>query len=223
MSSTQNPKQPVKPALEAALWLWETQKLELAQDPNRPRSTISSTRTAADRFGVPKSTVARQLAALKSGKSDYSTGIRVGRPSRLTEVEEKMLSFHTFMLRRDKRTVSLKVVQEATDALLSRRTPPGLPISHSWVRRWLRADRAQARQEAMLKGNATPSNVAPAEAEAENGHEDSDLDEDALSENETTDMNMYPSEHETSTLQFEPFGSPGEHLIDRAVEALANA
>jgi hypothetical protein len=94
MSSTQTPKQQVKPALEAALWLWETQKAELAQDPNRPRSSISSTRHAADRFGVPKSTVARQLAALKSGKPHASTAVRVGRPSRLTAVEEQMLSFH---------------------------------------------------------------------------------------------------------------------------------
>jgi len=87
------PGRPPK-ALEAARWLFETQKAQLAEDPNRPRSTISSTRHAADKFGVSKSSVARQLLALKNGKPDASSPARVGRPSRLTDVEEKMLGFH---------------------------------------------------------------------------------------------------------------------------------
>ncbi|KAI1435835.1 hypothetical protein GGR50DRAFT_654230 [Xylaria sp. CBS 124048] len=82
-------------ALEAAHWLFETQRIQLAQDPNRPRSSISSTRDAARRFDVSKSNVARQLAALKAGKTSAGTGNKVGRPSRLTDVEDKMLSFHT--------------------------------------------------------------------------------------------------------------------------------
>jgi hypothetical protein len=98
MSSTETPKGPPRyrpRALEAAQWLFETQKAQLAQDPNRPRSSIASTRGAANKFGVSKSSVARQLTALKMGKLDASTGVKPGRPSRLIEVEEKMLSFHT--------------------------------------------------------------------------------------------------------------------------------
>ncbi|KAI0096083.1 hypothetical protein GGR51DRAFT_567519 [Nemania sp. FL0031] len=207
MSSTEpRRRQDGQRALEAAHWLWETQKRELAEDPNRPRSSISSTRDAANKFGVPKSTLARQLQALKSGKQNYSTGVRVGRPSRLTEVEEKMLGFHTFMLRREKKPVNMKVVQDATDALLSRRTPPGAPISHSWVRRWLRADRAQARQEAMSKSDAAPPTQAAADAEVENEDEDGDLDDDAPSEiDETAD----PSGYGTSSLGFEPIAPTG--------------
>jgi hypothetical protein len=120
------------------------------------------------------------------------------------------------MLRREKRPVSMKVVQDAADALLSRRTPPGAPISRSWVRRWLRADRAQARQEGMLKGNAALPSAAPVEAEAEDDNEDSGLEEDAPSDFETTDLNLDPAGHETSSLRFEPIASTNE-----AVEALA--
>jgi hypothetical protein len=95
MSSISTKRRPRADALEAAQWLFDTQKAQLARDPNRPRSSISSTRTAADKFGVSKSSVARQLVALKNGKPNASTGSRVGRPSRFTEVEEQMLAFHT--------------------------------------------------------------------------------------------------------------------------------
>ncbi|TGJ81338.1 hypothetical protein E0Z10_g7410 [Xylaria hypoxylon] len=196
MSSTETPKRHQNRALEAAQWLYETQKAQLAEDPNRPRASISSTRAAAEKFGVSKSTVARQLVALKNGKPNASTGSRVGRPGRLSEVEEKMLSFHMFMLRREKRPVSLKVVQDAADALLSRRKPPGAPISGSWVRRWLRADRAQAREEAMSKDNGPRPNAELVEAEANDDDEDGDLGEEGPSEDETTDANLDPSIHE---------------------------
>ncbi|KAJ8123435.1 hypothetical protein ONZ43_g618 [Nemania bipapillata] len=233
MASTENLEPNQKPALEAAVWLWEVQKAQLAQDPHRPRSSIISTRTAAEKFGVPKSTVARQLAALKSGKPFATTGVRTGRPNRLTEVEEQMLSFHTFMLRRERRPVSMRTVQDAVHAILSRRTPPGTPISDSWVVRWLRADRAKARQQALLKRKPALSSAAPVAAEVEDGgeddngddrngdneddNEDSGLEEDALSELKTTDMHLH-SGHETSCLTFEPFDSADEQLVDKAVD-----
>ncbi|KAF2967541.1 hypothetical protein GQX73_g6056 [Xylaria multiplex] len=182
MSSTETPKRQRNPALEAAQWLYETQKAQLFEDPNRPRASITSTRAAAEKFGVSKSTVARQLAALKNGKPNASTGSRVGRPSRLTDVEEQMLSFHVFMLRHDKRPVSIKVVQDATDALLSRRKPPGAPITRSWVKRWLRDNRAQAREEAISNGNLQPPDSGLVEIEADNDDEDGDLGEDIPSE-----------------------------------------
>ncbi|KAI1126981.1 hypothetical protein F5Y10DRAFT_266559 [Nemania abortiva] len=225
MSSAETPKRQRRDrALEAAHWLWETQKTELREDPNRPRSKISSTRNAADKFGVPKSTVARQLKALKSGKPHYSTGVRPGRPSRLTDVEEQMLGFHTFMLRRDKKPVSMKVVQDAADALLSRKTPPGAPISNSWVRRWLRADRARARQEALSRAHAAPPNGALVEAGIDNEDEDGDLDEDAPSEFEDTDPNLDPSGYGTSSAGFEPITSTGvQQPATEAVEAFTTS
>ncbi|KAI0528423.1 hypothetical protein GGR58DRAFT_323055 [Xylaria digitata] len=190
MSSTETLKRQPNRALEAAQWLYETQKAQLVEDPNRPRASITSTRAAADKFGVSKSTVARQLAALKNGKLNASAGSRVGRPSRLTEVEEQMLSFHIFMLRHDKRPVSIKVVQDAADALLSRRKPPGAPISGSWVRRWLRDNRAQARKEAISKCDFQLPNSGLIETGADNDDEDGDLGEDIPSECETTDANL---------------------------------
>ncbi|KAI3325625.1 hypothetical protein HD806DRAFT_452865 [Xylariaceae sp. AK1471] len=220
MSSSETLKGPPRhqpKALEAALWLFETQKAQLAQDPNRPRSSISSTRNAADKFGVSKSSVARQLAALKTGKPNASTGTRVGRPSRFTEAEEQMLGFHTFMLRREKRPVSMKVVQDAADALLSRRKPPGPPVSGSWVRRWLRADRAQARAEAISKGAGTLPGLDLVDAEMENDDEDVDLGEDAPSEMETEDPNL----NENSSLNLSSNSTTGrEQLVSTAVEAL---
>ncbi|KAI1429063.1 hypothetical protein F5Y12DRAFT_710618 [Xylaria sp. FL1777] len=194
MSSAETRKRQHDLALNAARWLYETQKAELLQNPTRPRSSISSTRTAAERFGVSKSTVARQLTALKNGKPSAT---RIGRPNRLSDVEDQMLSFHMFMLRREKRPVSLKVVQDATDALLSRRNPPGHPISRCWAKRWLRTNRAQAREEAMLRSNGNGNdngalpNPEPVEVEPDN--DDDDLDGDAESDSEAAGLNLDPS------------------------------
>ncbi|KAI0414326.1 hypothetical protein F5X98DRAFT_377925 [Xylaria grammica] len=200
MSSTEAPKRRENHrALEAAQWLYQTQKAQLAEDPNRPRASITSTRSAAEKFGVSKSTVARQLVALKNGKPNASTGSKIGRPSRLTEVEEQMLSFYIFMLRREKRPVSIKVVQDATDALLSRRKPPGAPISGSWVKRWLRANRAQAREETESKGNDALQNTELLEAEVDNDDEDGDLGEDVPSDDETAEATLDPSIRELSS------------------------
>ncbi|KAI8948731.1 hypothetical protein F4801DRAFT_440575 [Xylaria longipes] len=193
MASTEPPTRQKSRALEAAQWLYETQKAQLAEDPNRPRTSITSTRAAAARFGTSQSTVVRHLAALKNGRPNASTGFRVGRPSRLTEVEKQMLSFHTFMLRREKRPVSMKVVHDAADALLSRKNPDALPVSGSWVRRWLREDRARAREEARSKANGTLPSAELVEAEVDNGDEDGDEDEDTLSESEPVDPNLNPS------------------------------
>ncbi|KAJ2971399.1 hypothetical protein NUW58_g9429 [Xylaria curta] len=185
-----------------------------AEDPNRPRASITSTRAAAQKFGVSKSTIARQLVALKTGKTNVTTGPRVGRPSRLSEVEEQMLSFHMFfawprspstvlqirdvdevhsMLRRAKQPVNRNVVQDAADALLSRKNPSGPPVSASWVRRWLQADRAQAREEAASKSNGVAPSADLLEAEADNGDTDGDFDEDVPSEPEFLDPNLDPS------------------------------
>ncbi|KAI0517766.1 hypothetical protein F5B22DRAFT_99278 [Xylaria bambusicola] len=185
-------------ALEAARWLYETQKAELLEDPNRHRATISSTRIAAERFGVAKSTVARQLVNLKNPKPKPAAASRsIGRPSRLTDVEEQMLSFHIFMLRRGKRSVNRTVVQDAADALLSLRSPPGQPISPSWVRRWLQLDRAK--RDAMVRTNGIPSTGQPVEAEADEADDDDDCsNEDALSDLEAAGLNPYPSVNEAS-------------------------
>ncbi|KAI0439465.1 hypothetical protein F4803DRAFT_553998 [Xylaria telfairii] len=195
MASTETPTRPKSRALEAAEWLYETQKAQLAEDPNRPRGTITSTRIAAERFGIGKSTVARELAALKSGKPKAKAAPKVGRPSRFTEAEEQMLSFHTFMLRRAKRTVSMQVVQDAADALLSRKDPAAPPISISWVRRWLREDRVRAREEAMSKANGALPSAELVEADDANDDEDGDFDEDAPNE---SDPNLDPSIHGNS-------------------------
>ncbi|KAI0468244.1 hypothetical protein F4859DRAFT_218949 [Xylaria cf. heliscus] len=196
MASIEIPTLRGRRALEAAQWLYDTQKAQLAEDPNRPRSTITSTRTAAERFGVSKSTVARQLVALKNGKPNASTGIRVGRPCRFTEAEEQMLAFHMYMLRRAKRPVSVKVVQDAADALLCRKDPNALPISDSWVRRFLREDRARARRDALVRANGAPPSAELVEAEAARDDEDCDFDEvadDPPSEFEIMDPNLDPS------------------------------
>ncbi|KAI2631160.1 hypothetical protein GGS21DRAFT_165327 [Xylaria nigripes] len=207
MSSVESRKQQQGRALEAAHWLFETQKMQLAQDPNRPRSSISSTRDAARKFSVSKSNVARQLAALKAGKTSAGTGNKVGRPNRLTDVEEQMLSFHTFMLRREMRPVSMKVVKEAADALLSRRNSPGAPVSSSWVRRWLRADRALARQGASRGavgggvGELQSAELAGADIDDDEDDDNDDdeeaddkLGEDLSSESEIADASLYDLE-----------------------------
>ncbi|KAI1192381.1 hypothetical protein F5X97DRAFT_329704 [Nemania serpens] len=223
MSSAENPDSRGKRALQAAQWLWETQKAQLAEDPNRPRSSISSTRMAADRFGVAKSTVARQLQALKKGKPNASTGVRRGRPSRFTEAEEQMIAFHLFMLRRAKRPVGVEAVRDTADALLSRRTPPGLPISTSWVKRFLRADRAQARQDAMLRNNAAmPPGAGQGEASMQeeiedDGDEDGDFDEDALSESECVDPNLDPSTYAHTSFSLGPRGTTAEEQLVNTV------
>ncbi|KAI1158604.1 hypothetical protein F5B18DRAFT_640386 [Nemania serpens] len=223
MSSTETPEQRGKRALQAAHWLYETQKAQLAQDPNRPRSSISSTRMAADRFGVAKSTVARQLSALKKGKPNASTGIRRGRPSRFTEAEEQMIAFHLFMLRRAKRPVGVEAVRDTADALLSRKTPPGLPISTSWVKRFLRADRAQARQEAMLRNNAAiPPGAGNGEADMEDeldddGDEDGEFDEDAPSESEAVNPNPDPSIYAHASFSLGPPGTTAEEQLVNTV------
>ncbi|KAI1822484.1 hypothetical protein F4861DRAFT_389172 [Xylaria intraflava] len=212
MSATEPRRAQHGRALEAAHWLFETQKVQLAQDPNRPRSSISSTRDAARKFEVSKSNVARQLAALKAGRVSAGTGNKVGRPSRLTDVEDKMLSFHTFMLRREMRPVSMKVVKDAADALLSRRKPPGAPVSGSWVRRWLRADRAQAREGAIAGGVGELPSAELVEADIDDDDDDADdrLGEDVQSESENADRN--PSNPE-------PNATTGD-LISKAAEVL---
>ncbi|KAI0458874.1 hypothetical protein F5B21DRAFT_370822 [Xylaria acuta] len=213
MASTDTRTRQTSRALEAAHWLYETQKAQLAEDPNRPRSSITSTRAAAEKFGISKSTVARQLAALKSGKPKANPGPKVGRPSRFTEAEEQMLSFHTFMLRRAKRPVSMNVVQDAADALLSRKNPNALPISGSWVRRWLREDRARARKEAMSKGNGALPSAELVEAGADNDDEDGDFDEEAPGEFEPVDPNLDPSMYGSLSL------SPGHLDATEEVQA----
>ncbi|KAI1114016.1 hypothetical protein F5Y14DRAFT_194578 [Nemania sp. NC0429] len=225
MSSTETPETRGKRALQAAHWLFETQKAQLAEDPNRPRSSITSTRMAADRFGVAKSTVARQLSALKKGKPNASTGHRRGRPSRFTEAEEQMISFHLFMLRRAKRPVGVEVVRDTADALLSRKTPPGLPVSTSWVKRFLRENRAQARQEATQRDNAPPmppSEEEPGEADMEDeigdeGDEDVDFDEDPQSDSECVDPNLDTSLYGHTSFSLGPVGTSAEEQLVNTV------
>jgi hypothetical protein len=94
------------------------------------------------------------------------------------------------MLRREMRPVSMKVIEDAANALLSRRKPPGPPVSGSWVRRWLRADRAQARAEASSTGTGALPGIALIDAEIENDDEYADLGEDAPSEAESTELNV---------------------------------
>lgn len=207
-------------AFAAAKWLYETQKAQLAQDPNRPRYSIASTRVAAQKFGAGKSAVGRQLLAIKTGRADPNTGCRVGRPSRLTEVEEQSLAFHVFMLRRENRPVSIKVVQDAADALLSRRNPPPPPVSVSWVGRWIQLNRAK--EEAMLKSKEAlqtaqveaTNNEEPGAAAAAAAADDDDDDDDASSESEIGDRVLIP----TTT---NPLSNPGiEQSIGQAAQAL---
>ncbi|KAI1169882.1 hypothetical protein F4777DRAFT_584478 [Nemania sp. FL0916] len=208
-------------AVEAARWLWETQKAQLAEDPNRPRSTIESTRTAAEKFGACKSTVARQLVALKKGKPNASSGIRVGRPARLTELEEQLLNFHIFMLRRKGQRVTSQVVQDTADTLLFRRNPPAKPISDTWVKKWMQADRMAARREAKAKLDGVPPAAAPAEAVAEDDEDDGDTDDDASNELEATGSILGSPEHGTSSLSFAPITTNGDkQLANNAAEAL---
>ncbi|KAI1810380.1 hypothetical protein GGS20DRAFT_202399 [Poronia punctata] len=186
------PRRPPK-ALEAAKWLYDTQKAELIEDPTRPRASITSTRNAADKFGVSKSSVARHLVALKSGKTDGSSTARVGRPSRLTDSEEQMLAFHMFMLRRQMKPVTMKIVQDAADALMARRNPPGEAVSMSWVRRWLRTNRTQAREEAIANGSTMPG-VDLANPDMDQEDDDTMLGEDAPSEVESETHAPQPPE-----------------------------
>ncbi|KAI0397996.1 hypothetical protein F5Y17DRAFT_258321 [Xylariaceae sp. FL0594] len=191
--------------IEAARWLLETQRAELAEDPNRPRAAITSTRQAAEKFGISKSSVARQLVAIKNGKQDARSSAKPGRPSKITPAEEQMLSFHMFMLRRQMKPVTMNVVKDATNALLSRRDAPGKPVSRSWVRRWLRANRAAARAEAARTGGPLPGLDL-----AGGVYDEANEDDTALGDDAATDIEAQaPTDAETEApTDAEPVAHP---------------
>jgi hypothetical protein len=109
----------------------------------------------------------------------------------------------------------MKVVKDAADALLSRRDPPGDPVSGSWVRRWLRANRAQARAEA-AKGGALPG-VDLGGADEDNEDEDTAPGDDAPSDIETAAPTLPHSNHERPPIDQTSSSAPG--TANRAGEA----
>lgn len=101
----------------------------------------------------------------------------------------------------------MQVVQDAADALLSRKDPNAPPISISWVRRWLREDRVRAREEAMSKANGALPSAELVEADDANDDEDGEFDEDAPNE---LDPNLDPSIHGNSSLSLGYLDATGE-------------
>lgn len=126
------------------------------------------------------------------------------------------------MLRRARRPVGVEVVRDTANALLSRKTPPGLPISTSWVKRFLRANRTEARQE-MIRNNATippdaENGAADMEDEMEDdGDEDGDFDDDAPSESEFVDPNLDPSIYAHASFSLVPPGPTAEEQLVNTV------
>jgi hypothetical protein len=114
----------------------------------------------------------------------------------------------------------MKVVEEAANAVLSRRNAPGAPVSGSWVRRWLRADRALAREEALSNGIGEPPEIDLVEAEIDNDDEDANSGEDAPSETEIGNNNQISSMLPPSLDSDTTAGT--EQLVNKAAEALTN-
>jgi len=121
------------------------------------------------------------------------------------------------MLRRQMKPVSMKVVKDAADALLSRRDPPGDPVSGSWVRRWLRANRAQARAEAAKDGSLPGVDLGG--ADEDNEDEDTALGDDAPSDVEIA----APSDHGRPPTDQASNSAPSTaNPVDKAADAITN-
>lgn len=109
------------------------------------------------------------------------------------------------MLRREKRPTTIKVVQEAANALLSRRIPPSPPVSISWVGRWLQLNRAkeeamrksrEALQPAQVEVTHHEEPIAVDDGDDDDGDdydEEEEDDDDASSESENGDQVLVPT------------------------------
>ncbi|KAI0023335.1 hypothetical protein F4780DRAFT_76191 [Xylariomycetidae sp. FL0641] len=178
--------------LEAAKWLLEQRKIRDAvwAKTGRPlyvpqgHDPLSAT-AAAIKFGTTSSSISRKLSLLKKGPLPPVK--KQGRPLRLTEVEDQMLAFHFYMRRKEGLSQTKALVQRAANELLSRRTPPGRPVSKSWACRWLGEQRRKWPELWDNHGPITnhgPNPLRPKEARnrhgdaGRNNEEDEDDDDD---------------------------------------------
>ncbi|CAJ2509625.1 Uu.00g146510.m01.CDS01 [Anthostomella pinea] len=194
--------------LEVARWLYEQQKErdELVkhgkQAPHTHRGSEYGSRTdplltrvIAKKFGVPQSSLARQLKALKDGKPDASSDRLGGRPTKLTDTANQILSFHIYMLQKAGLPVSQKVVRNAVGELLARRDPPGALPSKTWILRWW----AEARND--FKQRQSRQQAVPQDAASMTGGESGQVDRSASNDAEDTNGGH---QYATTTTSFQP-------------------
>ncbi|KAI1332477.1 hypothetical protein F5Y16DRAFT_178670 [Xylariaceae sp. FL0255] len=147
MLSTSGPRLTAKQerAFEAAQWILNSE--------NDRNGSPASLRVAADRFGISKMSVSRQLQAIKNGTTNAEKK-KPGRPQNITDAEQQILSFHFMMLHReDPRRLNLKVARDALNVILALRNSPASPahFSDSWLKKVIQSSKRRLLHEAAFR------------------------------------------------------------------------
>ncbi|KAI2615083.1 hypothetical protein GGR54DRAFT_613996 [Hypoxylon sp. NC1633] len=86
-------------------------------------------REAAARTGESSSSIHRQLVALRKGLPCARSSLRSGRPTKLTDAEDRALTLFISLLQRGGFPVDTRTVRSIANELLARRTPPELQLA----------------------------------------------------------------------------------------------